>query len=461
MTAHADLDVFNHQHGDYAPHDHRDLGYSELAEEMRAMMSVTRPGDPIPDIVMDFLWIYHDEGIELDGEVYIDTHEGIPLANEPKIVELVPPPEVEPPAQPQQQQRQPPTAPTFYTIGGTAFPADTKFNLLFKATGEYIFGPTVPYRTSPNGQLYEGVPGSQSGYGDVGPAPKSAVWNYLMKKFEGKYGKLNAQTGTPMDEPEPDTPDFPEPTEVTKPPEKPPQAQTAGVETVGELDVRLGPGIIVVTVPTAEFVTASNSYRMQVWKTGSGPGNVPSYTRNAIAKHIYPATPAMIAAEMNRIGITQANYAKWVEFNRGAEAASVLDGYYVGPDGVVEIPDGYSVSPNGSMKKIPKRVNVYGTTATVIYRRANGVVSDPEVWVLGGFDEYPDDKGIVHYVYHTVVYKNEHHTPWTPSGYSGQPIGPGSEGKATNGYGRLSYTSRHWDGPPTIDADKSSITAPF
>ena len=219
-TAHADLEVFNHQHGDYAPHDHRDLGYSELAEEMRAMMSVTRPGDPIPGIVMDFLWIYHDEGIEMDGEVFVDTHEGVPQrTNEPKIVELTPPPEVEPPPQPQQQQKQlapPPTAPTFYTIGGTPLPADTKFNLLFQVGGNYLFGPTVPYRTSPNGQLYAGVPSSKLGYSHVGPAAKGAVWNYLLQKFDGKYGILNAQTGTTMAEPEPEVPEL---TEITKPPE--------------------------------------------------------------------------------------------------------------------------------------------------------------------------------------------------------------------------------------------------
>ena len=215
---------FNHQHGEYVKHDHFELGYRELANEMRAMMSVSDEDDEIPLLIMDFLWMYHDEGIPMDGELYKDRHEGVPLVSDP--VEFVPPPE--PPAQPQQQQRTivAPPMPTFYTVGGTAFPAGTKFNLLFQVQGNYLFGPTVPYRTSSSGQLYEGVPSSKSGYKHVGPASKSAAWNYLLKKFEGKYGTLKAQSGTTMAEPEPETPDIvlvPEPVEREE--ERPPQAQ--------------------------------------------------------------------------------------------------------------------------------------------------------------------------------------------------------------------------------------------
>lgn len=262
--------------------------------------------------------------------------------------------------------------PTHFSIGGTALPADTKYNLLFKVNGEYIFGPTVPYRNSPDGQLYAGVPGSRSGYGDVGPAPKSAVWNYLLKKFEGKYGVLNAQSGTTIAEPEPEAPDII--VEVPKPVERkedrPPQAQMAGVKTT--------------------------------------------------------------------------------------------------------VPDGYSVGPDGSVKKIPKRVNIARIVAHV-FAEDNGTIRGWKV-VLGGRDAYPDDKGMVSYTYLSVIYKTEapssedsddgslpEITPLPASavtqahinGVNGIPAG------STTRYGGTRSTTRHWDSEPTVDGDETSITTPF
>ena len=287
-------------------------------------MSVSKPGDGIPDLIMDFLWMYHDEGIEMDGELFKDDHNGVERKavqggdGNPPIVEKAPPPTNEQPAQPQLQQVAP-TAPTFYTIGGTAFPSDTRFNLLFQIDGKYVFGPTVPYRTSPNGQLYAGVSNSKLGYSHIGPAPKAAVWNYLMKKFKGKYGTLSAQSGTTMAEPEPEAP-----VEHTPPPEV--NAQQGTVENAGQLNARLTAGIVVMTVVTDQAAELGH-FKIYVWKTGGRVHgtSIPSIIASDIVKHVHPATGAKIAAEMNTHGITQANAHDKIKFSRGAERESVLD----------------------------------------------------------------------------------------------------------------------------------------